>query len=257
MPVVTSPDGVDLQLDVRGEGPPLVLVHGTTGSAADWVLLRRELQGEFRVVTYDRRGRGRSGDARTYQFERELDDLRAVLACVGEPAHLVAHSFGARVGLEVAAGRDDLRSLTLYEPPLDAVLLAAARERALAPHQAGDWEAVLAVFHPLAGIPPEELAFYRQLPGIWEAFVDGARTVEREAGALAARPLDLDAADRVRVPTQMLLGELTDAPVYVTGRDELVQRLRATVHVLPGQRHTAIVGAPAAFADAVRRLAAR
>lgn len=254
MPVVTSPDGVPLQVDERGHGPPVVLVHGMTGSAADWVPARRALQDQFRVLTYDRRGRGRSGDGEGYAFEAELDDLRAVLAHVGEPAHLVGHSFGARIALEVAADRD-LRSLTLYEPPLDAALLAAAHERALAPHRAQDWEGVLAVFHPLAGIPPEELTAYRQVPRVWDAFLDGARTVTREALALAGRPVDLEAAERVRAPTQLLLGELTEAPVYVAHRDELARRLRATVRVLPGQRHTAMVGTPSAFADAVRRMA--
>jgi pimeloyl-ACP methyl ester carboxylesterase len=252
--VITSLDGVPLHVDERGEGPPVVLVHGMTGSGADWVPVRRELQAHLRVVTYDRRGRGRSGDTASYAFERELDDLRAVLTHVGAPAHLVAHSFGARVALEVAAGRDDLLSLTLYEPPLDGSLLADAHARALPAHRAQEWEAVLAVFHPLAGIPPEELAVYRQVPGAWDAFLDGARTVEREARALAARPVALEAAARVAAPTQLLLGELTDAPVYLAGRDELVGRLGAAVHVLPGQRHTAMVGDPKTFAAAVRRL---
>lgn len=254
MPEVTSPDGVRLHVDVRGEGPAVVLVHGATGSAADWVLVRRELQVDHRVVSYDRRGRGRSGDAAACSFEAELDDLRAVLDLVGEPVHLVGHSFGARLALEVAAGREDLRSLTLYEPPLDTDVLAAGHERVRALHAAQDWEGVLAVFQPLAGIPPEELAVFRTVPGVWEGFLDGARTVEREAGALRSRPVDLAAADRVRAPAQVLVGGLSDAVVYETGRDELVRRLRAQVHELPAQRHTAMVGDPAAFADAVRRL---
>ena len=256
MPVVTSPDGVALHVDVRGAGPTVVLVHGTTGSAADWVLVRRELQGELRVVAYDRRGRGRSGDGPAYSFDAECDDLRAVLAHVGEPVHLVGHSFGARLALEVAADRDDLLSLTLYEPPLDPAVLAAAHARVLEPHRVQDWEGVLAVFHPLAGMPPEELARFRTVPGVWDAFLDGARTAEREVRALAGRPVDLDAATRVTVPTQLLVGELSEAPVFLGPRDELVRRLRASVHVLPGQRHTAMVGSPGAFADAIRRLAA-
>lgn len=255
MPVVTAPDGVPLQVDERGEGPPVVLVHGTTGSAADWVLVSRELRTDHRVLAYDRRGRGRSGDGRAYSFAAELDDLRAVLDHVGEPAHLVGHSFGARLALDVAADRDDLRSLTLYEPPLDLSALSpevlARVRRATA---ASDWEGVLAAFHPVADMPASELALFRSAPGVWEAFLEGARTLEREVLALVARPVDLDAAGRVRAPAQLLRGELTTAPVYAGPREELVARLRATVHVLPGQRHTAMVGAPAELADAVRRL---
>lgn len=252
--VVTSPDGVPLQVDERGAGPAIVLVHGSTSSGADWVPLRRELQGRFRVVTYDRRGRGGSGDGRTYSFEAERDDLRAVLAHVGEPAHLVGHSFGARVALEVAADRDDLRSLTLYEPPLEAAALGAIHARVRARHLAQDWDGLVAGFLSDAGVPPDELSDLRAAPRVWNRFLDAAPRAERELGALAARPVDLDAAARVSAPTQLLLGGLTDAAVYVGPRDELVRRLRATVHVLPGQRHTAMVGDPVGFAAAVRQL---
>lgn len=254
MPVVHGADGVPLYVDERGDGPPVVLVHGGTSSGADWVPVRRELQGDFRVVTYDRRGRGGSGDGQTYSFEAELDDLRAVLAHVGEPAHLVGHSFGARLSLEVAADRDDLRSLTLYEPPLEAAALGAIHARVRARHLAQDWDGLVAGFLSDAGVPPEELSALRAAPRVWNRFLDAARRAERELGALARRPVDLDAAARVSAPTQLLLGELTEAVVYVGPREELVRRLRATVAVLPGQRHTAMVGAPAAFAAAVRSM---
>lgn len=251
-----TPDGVDLHVAVHGDGPPLVLVHGTTGSSADWVLLGRELASSFRVVSYDRRGRGRSGDGPSYAFERELDDLRAVLDTVGEPAHLVGHSFGARIALEVAADAAGVRTLTLYEPPLDRSVLTPELLGALAAAtRAEDWEAVLRLFHPLAGMPEQELAGFRRVPGVWDGFLDGARTVEREAQALAQRDVDLDAAARVAVPSQLLMGELTDAPVFFGPRDALVARLGAVVHHLPGQRHTAMVGSPRAVAERIRELA--
>lgn len=256
MPVVTGADGVPLHVDVRGDGPPVVLVHGTTGSAADWGLVRRLLQSDFRVTTYDRRGRGRSGDGAGYSFDAEVDDLQALLASAGAPAHLVGHSYGARLALEAAGRGADLLSLTLYEPPLDPAciddgLLADLR----AATEAEDWEAVLALFHPVACMPPEELARFRAVPGVWDGFLDGARTVEREAQAVASRPVDLDAAARVSAPAQLLHGGLTDAPVFLGPRDELVRRLRAELVELPGQRHTAMVGDPEAFVTAVRRLA--
>jgi alpha-beta hydrolase superfamily lysophospholipase len=103
---VTSADGTTLSARVSGRGSPLVLVHGTTGSKESWALVERGLAGSHTVWSYDRRGRGDSADdPARYALEREVDDLVAVLDDLGEPAHLLGHSFG---GCGLDATVDDI-----------------------------------------------------------------------------------------------------------------------------------------------------
>jgi pimeloyl-ACP methyl ester carboxylesterase len=58
-----------------------------------------------------------SGAPLVYATEREIDDLEAVLAAVGEPAFVFGHSSGAALALEGAARGLPVRQLVAYEPP--------------------------------------------------------------------------------------------------------------------------------------------
>ena len=70
MPTVTSNDGTQIAYDSVGSGPPLILVAGATQyRAVDQTtpeLARLLAAGGFRVISYDRRGRGDSGDTQPY-----------------------------------------------------------------------------------------------------------------------------------------------------------------------------------------------
>lgn len=255
MSIVTSADGTQLLARERGHGTPLVFVHGSSGGIGDWSQVARLLAPPLRVLTYDRRGRGGSGDGPVYALEREVEDLLAVLDAAGRPCHLVGHSFGARVALEALPRRPELLSVTLYEPPLALGAVPAGYEPDLATATAAaDWEAVVALFQPVAGMTEQEIALFRAVPAVWSAFLDGARTVLRETQALRADPFDVDALAGVDLPAQLLVGELTDAPLFLDGLDALAQRLGAPVHRIPGQRHVAMAGAPQLVADAIRRV---
>jgi pimeloyl-ACP methyl ester carboxylesterase len=255
MPMVQSADGTRLNVRERGEGTPLVFVHGTSGGIGDWNLVARLLVPPLRVLTYDRRGRGGSTDGSAYDLDREVEDLHAVLDAAGEPCHLVGHSFGARVALDAMTTRSDLLSATLYEPPLSLTGLPPGYDAELAAAtSARDWEAVLALFMPVAGMPPQEIAFFRSVPAVWSAFLDGARTVLRETVALRDNPFQPGALAGVDVPAQLLVGELTDAPLFLDGLDALANSLGAPVRRIAGQRHVAMAAAPQEVADLVRLL---
>jgi pimeloyl-ACP methyl ester carboxylesterase len=71
---------------------------------------------DFGVVTYDRRGRGDSGDAGSYAVEREIDDLAAVIAHTGGPAGVFGHSSGGILALEAVARGLDIAKIAVYEP---------------------------------------------------------------------------------------------------------------------------------------------
>jgi pimeloyl-ACP methyl ester carboxylesterase len=102
-----------------------------------------------------------------------------------------------------------------------------------------------------------EIAFMRSIPPLWEAFLGGARTVERETTALAERPLDVELGARVDVPAQYLLGGLSESPVFLNGARELAEQMRAAVHLVPGQRHIAMAATPDVVAELITQLAHR
>src|SRR5580704_12665885 len=81
----TSRDGTTIAYTKRGSGPPLIIVDGAfcyreNGPATELASL---LAQHFTVFTYDRRGRGESGDTAPYTIEHEIDDLRAVVREAG------------------------------------------------------------------------------------------------------------------------------------------------------------------------------
>ena len=77
---VASADGTPIAVWRSGNGPPLVLVHGTAADHSRWAPVLPALAARFTVLAVDRRGRGASGDARDYALEREAEDVAAVIA---------------------------------------------------------------------------------------------------------------------------------------------------------------------------------
>jgi pimeloyl-ACP methyl ester carboxylesterase len=75
------------------------------------------LSSEFTVFTYDRRGRGESGDRAPYGVEREIEDLQAVIDAAGGSACVYGISSGGALALEAANRLSSIDRLALYELP--------------------------------------------------------------------------------------------------------------------------------------------
>jgi pimeloyl-ACP methyl ester carboxylesterase len=119
MPFVTSKDGTRIGYSVVGAGPAIVLVDGAlcwraSGPATP---LAEELKSEFTVYTYDRRGRGESGDAKLYAPDREVEDLAAVVEAAGGSAAVYAISSGVPLALAAANAGVPITTMVLYEAP--------------------------------------------------------------------------------------------------------------------------------------------
>jgi pimeloyl-ACP methyl ester carboxylesterase len=104
----------------QGRGEPVVLLHSSGSSNAQWRALAERLSARFRVIAPDLYGYGATEHwpgRGPFQLEREAEIVRAMLGRAGEPAHLVGHSYGGAVALHFARQRSDLlRSLTVIEP---------------------------------------------------------------------------------------------------------------------------------------------
>jgi len=105
MPHVTV-DGLDFWAEVEGSGPPVVLLHGFTGSRTTWFDLVAVAAKEFTTIAIDHIGHGRTAspaDVERYQMDRAADDLVAVVRQLGhERAAWVGYSLGGRTALQVA-----------------------------------------------------------------------------------------------------------------------------------------------------------
>ena len=124
-----SADGTVIAYDRTGDGPPLVIVLGAFCDRKTFVP-PASLTGQFTVITYDRRGRGDSGDTQPYSPAREIADLAAVIKAVsgsatgasgtgasGSGPYVFGHSSGAALALRAAAHGVPMASVVAYEAP--------------------------------------------------------------------------------------------------------------------------------------------
>src|SRR5271165_6023157 len=119
MQTVTSKDGTRIAYDQSGKGPALILVPGATTTRRDAASVAAALSPSFTVITYDRRGRGDSGDTAPYAVEREVEDIEALIDDAGAAAYVFGHSSGAVLALDTASLLPTkVTKLALYEPPL-------------------------------------------------------------------------------------------------------------------------------------------
>jgi len=125
MPKVTLPSGLRVHYQRVGQGPDLVMVHGITGNLAAWHLqIVPDLQERFRILTYDLRGHGMSDAPPTgYTPDDMAEDLLELLdALEVERPVVVGHSYGADIGLYLAARRPDrIREVIAIEAALPAL----------------------------------------------------------------------------------------------------------------------------------------
>ncbi|CAM3393730.1 alpha/beta fold hydrolase [Kibdelosporangium persicum] len=115
-------NGVRSWYDVRGDGEPLVLLHGGFSDSRDFDGNLLNLAGGFRIHLLDRRGHGRTPDVEgPVSIDMLVDDVAAFLEeVVGGPAHVAGYSTGGYVALALALRRPELvRKLVLVSTAYD------------------------------------------------------------------------------------------------------------------------------------------
>lgn len=158
--------GVELEVEVRGEGPTLVLVHGFGGAKEDFSDHVDALAARWRVVTFDLRGHGasdRPSEPRAYTLDRLALDVEAVADAVEVArVRLLGHSMGGMVVRRVVSRRPErVDALVLMStaagPPhgLDPDVVDLGARLAL-----DDWSGLKAV---LDGASPLGTAAYERL----------------------------------------------------------------------------------------------
>jgi pimeloyl-ACP methyl ester carboxylesterase len=227
MHTVTSRDGTTIAYDREGDGDPLVLVGGAFSYRRypGQVKLARLLGTHFTVYSYDRRGRGDSGDARPYVMEREIDDLAAVISAAGGQAHVWGLSSGAVLALEAAAAGLPIGKLAVQEPPL--VVDPADRRpppdllQQLTAKIDADQRAAAVRYFMVDGMgaPSFVPALLRVMPGAWKALTAVAHTLPYDATLLRGyqdgHPLPAGQWASVTIPVLVMCGASNETPVFL------------------------------------------
>ncbi len=114
-----TPDSILVAPAWRMDTPcqPVLALHAAASSSGQWEGLADYLSSSYRVSAPDLPGYGNAPACRSSRIGAASELIASRIAGKGEPVHLVGHSLGASVALEIAIARPDLvRSLFLIEP---------------------------------------------------------------------------------------------------------------------------------------------
>lgn len=250
---------VDLAFEIRGEGEPVLLVHGAHIADAMTPLLDEPALEGFRLIHYHRRGVGRSSHpAGSISIETHADDAAGLLGHLGvDRATVVGHSSGGVVALELAARHPSrVTALALLEPALLDVpagaLFAQAMEPIVARYRTGDGPGAVHDFLALVGRPDWRETIDRTVPGgVAQAERDVASFFDCELGGVSAWNLGADRAATITCPILSVLGS-ESGPLFSQGRPLLHEWFPQCQDAdLPGLAHLLQMRDPEAVADAL------
>jgi 2-succinyl-6-hydroxy-2,4-cyclohexadiene-1-carboxylate synthase len=257
-------DDIELHVERRGSGPPLLLLHGFTGSAAEWAGLAPRLAQLREVIAVDLIGHGRSSapaDPARYTMEHCVVDLLALLDELGhERVELLGYSMGGRAALQLAvAAPGRVRSLILEsaspgiaDEAERAARVASDEELAARIEREGlEWFvehwAAIPLFASQAALHHEERAALRErrLGGTARGYANSLR------GMGAGRQPSLWARlPELTMPALLVSGELDVK--YLAIAERAAALLPAGRHaIVRDAGHTVHLEQPEAFADLV------
>jgi pimeloyl-ACP methyl ester carboxylesterase len=217
MQTVTSADGTTIAYNRAGSGPTIVFVPGAFNDSTTCAPLAEQLQDRYTVVCPDRRGRGHSGDAiasadaATYDVQREIEDLNAVIAAEGGEAAVFGFSSGANLALQAAVAGARITKLALYEPPFAIGGLAGSAKDGLPEKLAAliadgkPGEAVATMQIEGIGLPAQMVEQARQSP-MWPQLEAIAQSVVYDATITRAPNLPTPQMARLDIETLVLGG---------------------------------------------------
>ena len=258
--------GDDLRLHVvsSGEGSPLLLLHGFTGSSSTWDYFRSKLDSRLRVIAIDLPGHGQSSipaSPARYSLDRLSADLEKVLDDLEiERAAVFGYSMGGRAALRFALNAPARLNALILESTTPGIEEAGRPQRSAA-------DGLLADMIERDGVAAF-VARWERLP-LWntqESMPDaGRRALHNQRLANDARGLanslrgagsatDADVTERlgeIQTPTLILTGEL-DSKYIEIGRILESGIPNAEMQIIPGAGHAIHLEQPDAVIDAIR-----
>jgi pimeloyl-ACP methyl ester carboxylesterase len=248
----TSTDGTRIAFERAGTGPILILVDGAFcyrefGPARD---VAKALVNDFTVVSYDRRGRGESGNTLPYAPEREFEDLHAVIDAVvpasdDHGAFVMGQSSGAGLAYRAAAAGVPMRKLIGYEAPW--VGLRTNKDGSAKDYH-GDLDrliddgengtAISYFMVDMIGAPRFVPLMMRVMAAKeWRKLLKVAPTLRHDADVMGDFTVPGAELATVAVPTLVLCGSKA-APAMLAAQEKVAAAIPGAEHaVLAGQTH--------------------
>ncbi len=247
--IVRSADGTHIAAFRTGAGPAIILIDPALSTHKGSTKLSSALAEHFSVVSYDRRGRGGSGDESpdSADPDREVDDISAVVDEAGGRAILFGTSSGAALALYAAARLGDrITGVVAYEPPYICddsrpPLASDLPERIAASVAAGDRSgAAKAFFVEAIGVPAVGVAVMRMLP-LWRDAKALTHTLRYDFalldGTQQGEALHADRWAGLTAPTIVLVGSKSEKFFHHTARSLAVLLPTAEYESLEGAHH--------------------
>lgn len=221
-----------------GDGPPVIMVGGVFSTAAAEAPLAALLAPRLSVITYDRRGRGASGDTAPYAVEREVEDIAALLTEVGGGASVYGMSSGAALALEAAASGLPITQLAVYEPPYDAgpahvsdhTSYTARLDELLS---RGRRDEAVELFLSVVGVEPDLVAGMRRT-AMWRNMTALAHTLAYDNAVMGPGTVPTERLARITARVMVVDGGASPPPMRVAAR--------AVAEALPRGRHRTLTG---------------
>lgn len=250
MQVVTSKDGTKIAYDKLGKGPALIVVGGALSARSGASELAGLLATDFTVYSYDRRGRGESGDTKPFSKseapKREIEDMEALVDQAGGSAYVYGKSSGACLALEAASSLGDkIKKLVLYEAPYSGEKGAAEEwkgftskiDKLLAADQRAE---AVTQFLKFVGAPDKAVEGMKASPG-WPAMVAMAPTLAYDNAVVGeSRSVPVGRAAKVKAKTWVMDGgaSLETMPFMRPTADKIAKAIpHARRHTVEGQGH--------------------
>ncbi|MDO0911580.1 alpha/beta hydrolase [Streptomyces sp. DT2A-34] len=237
-----SADGTSLAYEISGDGPAVILVSGAMSTGGTVAPLAVPLADRFRVVAYDRRGRGESGDTQPYAVEREVEDLAALIEAVGGEAALCGISSGGALVLEAAASGLPVRQVAVYEVPFADFLEGGAVQHseytahlteALAQGRRGD---AVELFLRLTGMAEQMIRGARQSP-MWAGMETVAPSLAYDNAVMGDGLVPRARLASITVPVLAVAGDASPAWMREASRAVAEAVPQGAYRSLEGQTH--------------------
>lgn len=260
-------NGLTFHYIERGQGTPVLLVHGTLEDYRTWDGQLEAFSKGYQLISYSRRYHYPNEwikDLTDFSITMHARDLAALIKALNlPPVHLIGHSYGGSIAFLVARDHPEvIRSLTLAEPSLVPLLKTTPEGDALltsfittsivpssdAFKQGNDEEGVRRFVNGVLG----ESSYEKLPPPVQTRVMDNVQELKGELSSQDLYPpTTCEDVQKVKAPILLVDGDLSPKMFHVI--DDMLEHCLPSVEraTIPAASHQMEVENPQAFNETV------